>query len=58
MKYYGERLKEESWKGTGLKKAADFKSKRPSKLVSYINLTSTEAIHRGAATEQIIKMSR
>ena len=23
MKYYGERLKEESWKGTGLKKAAD-----------------------------------
>lgn len=24
LKYYGERLKEESWKGTGLKKAADF----------------------------------
>lgn len=24
LKYYGERLKEESWKRTGLKKAADF----------------------------------
>ena len=24
LKYYCERLKEESWKGTGLKKAADF----------------------------------
>ena len=24
LKYYGEILKEESWKGTGLKKAADF----------------------------------
>ena len=47
LKYYGERLKGRKLEGDRTEKRLQtFKSSGLSKLVSYINLTSTEAIHR------------